>query len=216
MSADPEKPASLATTATFALELLDWLRTWGNIWLLKLSRGRLGKDRRKFTRRQEERLKATRNLITEINVWLLRVSKGRLGNTFLGVSVLLLTTVGRRSGDLRTMPIFFMADGDRYVLVASNAGNSHDPAWLMNIHANPAVSVELRGKMQRMSARLASDAERAELWPRLIVMFPKWKMMAEHSPRQFPLVLLEQLGAPAAVGTLDDANLAESPDAAPN
>lgn len=191
----PDTRDSAPSIASVPLEILDWLRTWGNIWLLKISRGRLGKDRRKFTRRQEERLKVTRNLITEINVWLLRVSKGRLGNSFLGVSVLLLTTVGRRSGDLRTMPIFFMDDGARYVLVASNAGNSKDPSWLLNIRANPTVTVELKGVRSSMTARLASDTERSELWPKLIAMFPKWKMMAEHSAREFPLVLLEPIEA---------------------
>lgn len=194
----PNKAGRTLPVASLPLELLDWLRTWSNIWLLKISRGRLGKDRRKFTRRQEERLKVTRNLITEINVWLLRVSKGRLGNSFLGVSVLLLTTVGRRSGDQRTMPIFFLQDGDRYVLVASNAGNSKDPAWLLNIRANPAVSIELKGIRSRMTARLANDMEHSELWPKLTAMFPKWKMMAEHSAREFPLVLLEPLEATAA------------------
>lgn len=162
-----------------------------NILLLKVSKGRLGKDRRKFTRRQEERLKLMRSLITRVNLWLWKVSKGRLGNTFLGMDVLLLTTVGRRSGDLRTLPIFFLQDGQRVILVASNAGTSSDPSWLLNAQANPSVSVELDGGKRNMKVRLALEDEREQLWPKLIARFPKWQMMSERSTRSFPLAILE-------------------------
>lgn len=70
-------------------------------------------------------------MITGGNAVLLKISKGRIGSSFLGVPVLLLTTIGRKSGKSRIRPLYYLADGDNLVLVASNAGISTDPAWQM-------------------------------------------------------------------------------------
>jgi hypothetical protein len=88
---------------------------------------------RTFTSWHIRLLKFLRKLITDGNVWILRVTKGKLGNSFLGVPVLLLTTVGRKSGPKRTQPLYYLEDGERVILVASNAGTERDPAWLLNL-----------------------------------------------------------------------------------
>jgi deazaflavin-dependent oxidoreductase (nitroreductase family) len=146
---------------------------------------------KQFTRWHETLLKFLRRLITSSNVWLLKVSKGRLGNNFLGVPVLLLTTTGRKSGQQRTQPLYYLESGDQIVLVASNAGTATDPAWMLNIQANPTVSVDVRGQDRRMKARVASAEEKAELWPQLTGMFPKWQMMEDRSKRSFKVVVLD-------------------------
>jgi F420H(2)-dependent quinone reductase len=146
---------------------------------------------KKFTQWQEGLLKFLRWAITTGNVWLLKVSRGRLGNSFLGMQVLLLTTRGRKSGELRTLPLYYMEDGRRIVLVASNAGTSKDPAWLLNIRADPDVSADVRGQVRKMNARQASPDEKAQLWPRLTALFPQWKTMEDRSQRSFPLVILD-------------------------
>ncbi len=135
-------------------------------------------------------LKFLKWLITSGNTWLIRISGGRLGNSFLGTPVLLLTTIGRKSGEPRTLPIYYMEDGERVVLVASNAGTSSDPAWLHNIRANPAVTVRIRNEERKMSAHVAAAEEKSALWPRLTRMFPKWQMMEDRSQRVFPVVVL--------------------------
>jgi deazaflavin-dependent oxidoreductase (nitroreductase family) len=129
--------------------------------------------------------------ITTGNVRLLRISRGRLGNSFLGTPVLLLTTIGRKSGQPRTLPLYYMEDGGRIILVASNAGTAHDPAWLLNIRAKPTVTVQARGQTHRMMARVVSMEEQQQLWPRLIALFPYWEMMAERSRHAFRIVILE-------------------------
>jgi len=145
-----------------------------------------------FTRWHEALLKFLRRLITSGNVLLLKISGGRLGNAFLGVPVLLLTTVGRKSGKLRTRPLYYLELEDgRYVLVASNAGTARDPAWLLNLRANPHVQVEVRGHKQQMLAHVASPEEKALLWPLLLELFPTWQMMEERSVRTFKIVILE-------------------------
>jgi deazaflavin-dependent oxidoreductase (nitroreductase family) len=148
-----------------------------------------------------------RRLITSGNVWLLKLSRVRWGNEFLGVPVLLLTTIGRKSGQPRTRPLYYLETEDgRYVLVASNAGTSKDPAWLLNLQANPHVTIEVQGKKKPMIAHVATPEEKEVLWPQMLALFPTWEMMQERSPRPFKLVILE----PAADAGAADAEA--SPD----
>lgn len=149
------------------------------------------KTRKQFTSGHEALLKFLRKLITDTNVWLLKVSKGRFGNSFLGVPVLVITTTGRKSGLLRSQPLYYMGYGDKIALVASNAGTGSDPAWLFNIRANPQVTVAVRGQERDMVAHVASVEEKAEIWPQMTTMFPKWQMMEDRSKRSFPVVVLE-------------------------
>lgn len=144
-----------------------------------------------FTSWHIQLLKFLRKLITDGNVWLLRVTGGRLGNSFLGVPVLLLTTVGRKSGQIRTQPLYYLDDGEQVLLVASNAGTERDPAWLLNLQANPQVTVSMNGTDKRMSGRVVPPEEKDELWPKLTTMFPKWQMMEDRSQRSFKVVILE-------------------------
>ncbi|NOX63164.1 MAG: nitroreductase family deazaflavin-dependent oxidoreductase [Chloroflexi bacterium] len=146
-----------------------------------------------FTIWHEALLKFLRKLITLGNIWALKLSRGRWGNTFLGAPVLLLTTIGRKSGKPRTKPLFYLEREGKYILVASNAGTSSDPAWLLNLKANPQVTIEVQGERRNMQAHVATDEEKAELWPHLIDMFPAWQMMEERSVRTFKVVVLEPL-----------------------
>ncbi len=160
-------------------------------------KGSLGTPTRrnkKYTPSQERRLKFSRDLITKGNIWLLRLSGGRLGNSFMGRPVILLTTTGRKSGKPRTQPVFYMRDGERVILVASNAGSSHDPAWLTNARANPRVSVSDHGKVQHMALRVASDEEESELWPKLLQVFPNWQDGLDCCRRKIPVIVLDPVG----------------------
>ncbi len=148
---------------------------------------------KQFTPWHEALLKFLRGLITSTNVWLLKISKGRLGNSFLGVPVLLLTTTGRKSGQPRTQPLYFLAINNQIVVVASNAGTAGDPAWLLNIQADPMVSIDSQGKTTKMRAHVASGEEKAKLWPKLTTLFPKWQMMEDRSKRSFKIVVLDPL-----------------------
>ena len=153
---------------------------------------------KKYTRSQEQRLNLSRKVITWGNVWLLRISRGHLGNSFMGRPVLLLTTIGRKSGKPRSQPVYFMRDGERVVLVASNAGSSHDPFWLSNARVNPIVSIAERGNIQKMTLRIASEEEETQLWPRLLAVFPNWQDGRDCCWRKIPVVLLEPCDSAAA------------------
>ncbi|MFD4462457.1 nitroreductase family deazaflavin-dependent oxidoreductase [Nocardia sp. NPDC058480] len=124
---------------------------------------------------------------------LLTVTGGRVGNSFLGMSSLQLTTIGRKSGDPRkvmlTAPVI---DGDTIVVVASRGGGPTHPAWFLNLRDNPNVEVSLRNGPERpMTAHVASPDERAALWPRVIASYKGYADYQTKTTREIPLVLLE-------------------------
>jgi deazaflavin-dependent oxidoreductase (nitroreductase family) len=123
---------------------------------------------------------------------LYRVSGGRAGGSFGKAPVLLLTTTGRRSGKRRTAPLLYLEDGERLVVVASKGGDPRNPAWFANLGANPDVEVELGRRRERRRARVASAAERAELWPRLVELYPSYGEYQGKTSREIPVVLLER------------------------
>jgi len=120
-----------------------------------------------------------------------RVSGGRLGGRAGPADVVLLTTTGRKSGRPRTVPVAAMPDGDRRILVASNAGQDHQPAWFLNLVANPAVSIRHGNDTRTAKARVADDAERAELWPKVNAWWDRYDKYQSKTSRDIPLVIVE-------------------------
>lgn len=125
-----------------------------------------------------------------------RLLGGRLvGRAF--APVILLTTRGRRSGRLRTTPVFGIADGERIVVVGSNAGSSRDPDWYRNLRADPVATVQVGPRTRRVRARDATPDERERLWPKLVLVYPGYEAYRETAGREIPVVILEPVGAPA-------------------
>jgi len=129
--------------------------------------------------------------VSKANVAIYRATDGRLGGHELGLPLCLLTTTGRKSGLSRTSPLIFMADGARLVLVASQGGLPTHPMWFLNLRANPDVRVQIRAETHTMHARVADDAERKQLWPRLIAHNPRWARYQSWTDRVIPVVVCE-------------------------
>jgi deazaflavin-dependent oxidoreductase (nitroreductase family) len=100
----------------------------------------------------------------KLNVPLYRLSGGCMGGKVGRAPVLLLTTTGRKSGEPRTAPIVYLAEGDHFILINTNAGNAKIPAWSLNLKADPEATVEVGRKRQAVRARIAEGEERTELW----------------------------------------------------
>ncbi|HEX6665205.1 MAG TPA: nitroreductase family deazaflavin-dependent oxidoreductase [Solirubrobacterales bacterium] len=100
----------------------------------------------------------------KLNVPLYRASGGRLGGRIGKAPVLLLTTTGRKSGQQRTAPVVYLADGERMVVIGSNAGNARVPAWALNLKAKAEAEVEVGRRRIPIRARIAEGDERADLW----------------------------------------------------
>lgn len=100
----------------------------------------------------------------KLNVPLYRASGGRLGGRIGKAPVLLLTTTGRKSGQQRTAPVVYLADGERMIVIGSNAGNARVPAWALNLKAKPEAEVEVGRRRIPVRARIAEGEERVDLW----------------------------------------------------
>ncbi|MBW5480972.1 nitroreductase family deazaflavin-dependent oxidoreductase [Streptomyces bambusae] len=122
-----------------------------------------------------------------------------------GISDLLLTTRGRRSGRLRRTALAYVRDAEAYVLTASAAGADRHPAWYLNLLADPAVTLQVGTGTFAAVARVATPAEAERLWPRVVAAMPSYAAYREATERRIPLVLvtpapLEPAGATASAG----------------
>ena len=104
--------------------------------------------------------------VGKLNVPVYRATGGRIGGKVNKAPVLLLTTTGRKSGQQRTAPVVYLADGERMVVINTNAGTSKVPAWSLNLEANPEAEVEVGRRRIPVTARVAGGEERADLWRR--------------------------------------------------
>jgi deazaflavin-dependent oxidoreductase (nitroreductase family) len=127
-----------------------------------------------------------------------RVSGGRLGAKARGLPTLLLTTTGRRSGQLHTIPLPFLPEGDNMIVVASYAASPKHPAWYLNLTETPEVTVQYRGETQAMRAETATAERRAELWTRLEHDAPWYLEYQRRTDREIPVVVLHPGAAPSA------------------
>jgi len=144
-----------------------------------------------YSPRQERIASPLIRAMSAANTWVYRLSGGRVGGRFLrGAPVLLLTTIGRKSGRPRTAPLLYLDDGDELVIVASKGGMSQHPVWYLNLEANPDVEVEVGSTRRPMRARRASDEEKAKLWPRLTAMYRDYDDYQARTDRNIPVVIL--------------------------
>lgn len=137
-------------------------------------------------------------VMAAVNVWLYRRTGGRLGSHWrIGagfrspVPICLVEHTGRKSGLTRTTPLVYLADGDRVIVVASQAGRPENPMWFLNVCADPEVAVLIGRNRRLMRAHVADDAERAVLWPRLVGLYPDYDSYQSWTDRVIPVVVLE-------------------------
>ncbi|HVY78949.1 MAG TPA: nitroreductase family deazaflavin-dependent oxidoreductase [Solirubrobacterales bacterium] len=117
---------------------------------------------------------------------------GEEGHDWQGTQTLLLTTTGRRSGEPRVAPLIYAPAGDAYAVVASKGGSDAPPAWYVNLTANPEVEVQVWGDRFKATARTATPAEKAELWPTMVAEWPSYDEYQTKTDREIPIVLLER------------------------
>ena len=121
---------------------------------------------------------------------LLRLSRGLISMS-LGQPILLLTTIGARSGLTRTTPLLYVRYGNRIVILASNGGRTHHPAWYYNLRANPRVKVMLRGRTRIFRAHETSGTERDHFWNVAVRYFSGYEHYRETAgERQIPVIVL--------------------------
>ena len=107
-----------------------------------------------------------------------------------GLPTLLLSALGRKSGEQRTTPLVFLQHGEDMIVVGSLAGYDTHPAWVLNVRANPQCWAQLDDNKIQVVARDVSDEERAALWPKLTELFPPWGYFQKQTDRPFAVVIL--------------------------
>jgi deazaflavin-dependent oxidoreductase (nitroreductase family) len=136
-------------------------------------------------------------LFYKLHRWMYEASDGRIGASSSQGPMLLLSTVGRRTGQPRTTPLLFMRDGENLIVVASNGGRPQPPAWYLNLQAEPKASVrDGRRRLDVVAEELASD-ERDELWRRLHDFYAGWAHYQTLTDRELSVIRLRPLAASA-------------------
>jgi deazaflavin-dependent oxidoreductase (nitroreductase family) len=127
----------------------------------------------------------------KLNIPLYRLSGGRFGGRINEAPVLLLTTTGRKSGQRRTAPVVYLADGKNLVVISSNAGHNRTPAWSLNLRANPDAEIEVGRERRPVRARVAEGEERADLWRKHNEQYSGFDEYEARTDRDIALFVLE-------------------------
>ena len=122
-----------------------------------------------------------------------RADRDRGGGAMKGRPLLLLTTTGAKSGQLRTKPMMFIPDGDRLLVIASNAGAPTHPDWYRNLVAHPEVTVEVGNETFKAIATVTEGLERQRLWSRVVELYPFFADHQAKTSRQIPVIVLRRL-----------------------
>ena len=118
-------------------------------------------------------------------------SGGRIGARLGHAKMLLLHTLGRRTGALRTVSLLYERAGEACVVVASKGGSDLPPAWLLNLQAEPLCEVQIGTRRFPARARIAPRAERARLWKRMVAIWPDYDRYQSQTEREIPIVILD-------------------------
>jgi F420H(2)-dependent quinone reductase len=134
-------------------------------------------------------------LFVPFHAWVLRTFKGRVLGSLNGAPVLTLTTPGRKSGQPRTMPLLYVRDGDRYVVIASKAGSPTNPDWFENLMANGGGTVQVGEHSDEVTPEVVTGPERERLWAEAARIYPPYNDYAKKTTREIPVVALKPRSA---------------------
>lgn len=129
---------------------------------------------------------------TRLHKVLYTATGGKLFHRGRGMPMVKLTTIGRRTGQPRTiMATTPLVMGDSLVLVASFGGDDREPQWCLNIRANPEVEVTLEGRTRKMRAHVADPAERTDLWPKVCETAGFYDDYQKKTSREIPVMVFD-------------------------
>ena len=123
-----------------------------------------------------------------------RNNDGKVGGGFEGAPLLLLHTVGAKSGQPRVNPVMYLPDGNRWIVFASKAGAPTSPDWYHNLLASPEVSIEVGTDTLDVAATMAQGGERDMLYSRQAALYPQFAEYEQKTTREIPVVILTRRG----------------------
>jgi deazaflavin-dependent oxidoreductase (nitroreductase family) len=126
-----------------------------------------------------------------INAFLLRISHGKIGSKLGTQTILLLHTIGRKSGQDRAIPIAYFDYENRYLIVASNWGKEKQADWYLNLKQHPQARLEVKGKVLSVTAREARKEEYDQLWKFATEHHPPYLNYQKMTTRHIPIMIFE-------------------------
>ncbi len=109
-----------------------------------------------------------------------------------GTEILILFTKGHKSGAERSHALIFREHDGAYLVVASKGGAEAPPTWFVNLRADPAVEVQIKGDRFRATARVATPAEKPAMWAAMTEVWPDYDEYQKKTSREIPVVVLER------------------------
>ncbi len=137
----------------------------------------------------------TSRLVTRLHPPVYRATGGRgpIGRNF-GVQNVVVAMTGRTTGRTREVPLYAVADGDRYVVIGSNAGGDREPAWVGNLRADPRATLRVGRRVSRVHAHEATGDERERLWGLAAAVYPGYDLYRTMTRRRIPVIVLAPAG----------------------
>jgi deazaflavin-dependent oxidoreductase (nitroreductase family) len=133
----------------------------------------------------------TARYLSTLHRILYQTTRGKVGRRLVDNDMCLLTTTGRRTGNPHTVPLLYLRDGDRLVVIASWGGRDRHPEWYLNLLADPAAVVQVLGERWVIRARTASAEERSIWWPRVLDAYDGYAEYESRTDREIPVVFLD-------------------------
>jgi len=123
-----------------------------------------------------------------VHIGLYKLLKGR---GIIGKHTILVTTIGRKSGQPRTRPLYATKDGNDYIVLASFGGAPQHPDWYQNLQANPQVTVQDRNRtLSTIASTVDDEADRERLWSKMTTIYPTYNDYQRRTERKIPVVRL--------------------------
>ncbi len=137
--------------------------------------------------------KSMAKLFSSVHVGLYKMSGGRIGGKMQGGQVIILGTIGRKTGEKRERPLIATEHPDGWVVIASFSGHDEHPAWYLNLKTDPSATVRIHGDSFDVRARETEGAERDELWEKMVEVYGDYDEYRKVTDRVIPVLVLERV-----------------------
>ena len=136
----------------------------------------------------------TAKTLSTIHTVAYRLTGGRVGRRLVENDMLLLTTLGRKTGTPHRVPLLYLRDGEDLVVIASWGGRPNHPHWYLNLEADPKAQVQVLGNTWTVTAEPMQEPERTQWWPKIVEAYDGYAAYQARTDRPIPVVRLRPTG----------------------
>ncbi|MGI9641661.1 MAG: nitroreductase/quinone reductase family protein [Acidimicrobiia bacterium] len=130
-------------------------------------------------------------MLSTLHTWLYRATRGMIGRRLVNNDMLLLTTTGATTGEPRTVPLLYLRDNERLIVIASYGGRPNHPQWYRNLLHDPSASAQVLGDARDVLATTMTSTERDQCWPRIVEAYGDYAVYQSRTEREIPVVWLD-------------------------